>query len=57
MSLSIIIAWSALICGPDSKTECLVWASQCLYYEYTMNGGDADGAFELCAEQLPIQWP
>ena len=57
MTLSIIIAWSALICGPDSKTECLVWASQCLYYEYTMNGGDADGAFETCATDLPIQWP
>ena len=52
MTMSILLAWAALICGPEKDPRCLVQASQCLYYEYTMNGGDADNAFETCATEI-----
>jgi hypothetical protein len=52
MTFAIIVQWAALICGPNPEVQCMTKVSQCIYYEYLRNGGDADNAFEWCAENM-----
>jgi hypothetical protein len=60
MMLLQLLNWSILICQPSGselpKQECLMWAYECLVYEMK-SGKSPDDSFEVCATDLPVQWP
>jgi hypothetical protein len=55
-----LLQWSVLICSPTPpelpNAECLNWAYECLVYEMK-SGKSPDDSFEVCATDLPVQWP
>ncbi len=53
MSWSIIVSWASLICGIPHES-CQRWAERCLVKQFVITG-DADLAFELCSESIPVE--
>jgi hypothetical protein len=53
MCWATIVAWAILICdGPGENCE--RWAQKCLVKQFVLLG-DADLAFEWCAENIPVE--